>query len=148
MKNSSDSMAARLNILSTLSDMDASGLPEGDPEKTEISVNGTIRFDSRGDVFISYREDSEGGAIFSDIKISKSKVTVLRRGAIESTLVFEEGIIHRSVYSLPPYKMDMEIITGRIRKNIDDGNLQLTLNYQMKVGGSKRAAVFKITAAY
>ena len=146
MIDSSKSYKAKIKILSTLTDLGASGIPEGNPEKSETAVEGNVRYSDSSDVFISYREDTEGGAVFSDIKISESKVTVLRRGAIESTMVFEEGIIHRSVYTLHPYKMDMEIMTKRIRKSISDTGIELNLIYEMKIGGSLRSAVFKISA--
>ena len=148
MKSSTNAKAASLEILSTLTDLGASGLPEGETEKTELRLQGNIRFDDRGNTFISYREDTENGAILSDVKISDGKVTVLRRGAIESTMVFEEGILHRTVYSLPPYSMDMEIMTKRIRRSTAEGSLSLSLSYEMKIGGSARSAVFKINAIY
>ena len=146
MDSSKRESGARLNIISTLTDLSSAGLPEGEPEKSESFADGKIKFTPSGDIFISYKEDTEGGAVFSDIKISESKVTVLRRGAIESTMVFEEGILHRSVYTLPPYRMDMEIMTRRIRKSISEKSIALSLIYEMKIGGSPRSASFKITA--
>ena len=148
MNGSSREAIAKLNIISTLTDLNSAGLPEGEPEKSEVCLQGKIKFAESGDVFLSYKEDSEGGAIFSDIKISDVKVTVLRRGAIESTMVFEEGILHRSLYSMPPYRMDMEIMTKRIRRTLSDGVLSLNLIYEMKIGGSARSAMFKINAEF
>ena len=148
MNGSSREANAKLNIISTLTDLSSAGLPEGEPEKSESFTDGKIKFSPSGDIFISYKEDTEGGAVFSDIKISESKVTVLRRGAIESTMVFEEGILHRSLYSMPPYRMDMEIMTKRIRRTLSDGVLSLNLIYEMKIGGSARSAVFKINAEF
>lgn len=136
----------QLNIRSSLCDLSPAGLPDGDAENTEISAKGYIRYASDGATLISYEEDSEGGRIYSNIRICGRKVTVARRGAIESSMVFDEGVIHKSRYSMPPYEMDMEIFTEKIRQTVGFGEIQLKLIYKMKVGGSLRHCIFILTS--
>ncbi len=141
-----DFCKVRLNISSSLCDLDAAGVPDGEGESTSTNADGSMSKQKDGSLTVSYEEESESGKILSDIKITDSKITVRRRGAIESTMVFEEGVIHRSLYTLPPYSMDMQIYTKRIRRNMRFGGGELTLIYEMKIGGTTRSCTMKITA--
>ena len=138
---------ARLLISSYIEDLDTSGLPTGEPEKSEAQVLGSIAKRADGSVTLSYEEESEGGKVFCDMLLAEKKVTVLRRGEIESTLVFDEGTIHRSLYTLPPYSFDMEMFTKKIRCSMTDLGGKLELIYIMKVGGAERSCRMKIEAA-
>lgn len=137
----------KLDIFSSLQDVSSSGLAEGEAENTESHCDGIMKRTADGSLFISYEESSENGKIYSDIKITDSKIAVRRRGAIESTLIFEDGVLHKSTYTLPPYTLDMEVFTKKIRRDMHFGKGELTLIYNMNVGGAARSCIMKITVS-
>lgn len=141
----SDVKVVGLRIFSLHEELGASGLPEGERERTESCATGCLKKAADGALVLSYIEaDGENSQVHTSIRIKPDKISVQRRGGIDSIMVFEEGVIHRSVYSLPPYQMDMEILTRRIRQNMSLTGGELQLVYEMKVGGARRSAIFRI----
>lgn len=133
----------KIKIESLIETLDASGLTEGDAEKTVSECSGFLHYNG-GDAHLSYRECSEGGDTYSDIDCKDGRVTVRRKGAIVSELVFVEGETHRSVYSVPPYKFDAEVRTRRVRFDLTDTGGIIDILYNMKIGGAERSARMKI----
>ena len=115
------------------------------PEVSDTQLQGELG-ERDGCVFLSYREETESGAVYCDIKAAEDKVTVLRRGAIESTMVFERGREFKTLYKLPPYSFDMEIETLEIKQQREACSFKLTLRYKMKIGGQEKFCRMKIEA--
>lgn len=136
----------KLAINSYIENLDGSGLAEGEPEisRTERCAKMTVR-DS--DTFISYEEESENGKIFSDIRIGKTSVTVSRRGALESVLLFADGEEFNTVYSVPPYKFDMRVTTLRLRSSVDKDGGELDVLYTMSIGGAAKKCRMTISVS-
>ena len=123
-----------IKIESVIENLTPSGLVEGDAEKTFTEVGG----------FITYSESGEGGEVYSEISTDGKTVCVKRKGAIESELIFAEGEVHKSLYSVPPYKFDAEVKTRKIRSSLTDSGGSLELFYNMKIGGAEKSARMKI----
>lgn len=117
--------------------------PGGEVEKTEITPDGFLKiFD--GGFEISYVEITEGGKVVSDIKISENSVDVLRRGSVESDMHFEEGVSHKSLYTVVPYSFDSEIMTRKIRNNMTRDGGKVDIFYNMKIGGAEKSVKMRI----
>ncbi len=134
---------AKIKIESTLENLDASGLPEGDAERNVSEASGSYSF-SDGEATLCYVEENEGGRAESEIILKDGGVTVKRRGAIESELYFKEGESHSSIYSVPPYKFDAIVTARRVRVELDEYGGVITLIYNMKIGGADKSARMKI----
>ena len=134
---------AKIKILSHIENLDASGLPEGDAERTESFADGFYRF-SDGEVTVSYSENTEGGFVSSEISVKDGRVTVKRGGSIESLFEFGEGMEHKSLYEIPPYKFDTVIKTKKIRAELTPSGGTLDLKYDMRIGGSEKSARMKL----
>ncbi len=132
-----------IKIESVIENLTPSGLVEGDAEKTFTEVGGFYHCDGEKRL-ITYSESGEGGDVYSEISTDGKTVCVKRRGAIESELVFAEGEIHKSLYSVPPYKFDAEVKTRKIRSSLTDAGGSLELFYNMKIGGAEKSARMKI----
>ena len=133
----------KIKIESSIENLDQSGLPDGEVEKTVSEAVGFIH--CFGDEYlITYSERSEGGEVFSEILVKGGGVRVKRKGAIESDLYFEEGTEHKSLYSIPPYKFDASVLTRRIRNGLNEDGGVLDLFYNMKIGGAEKSARMKI----
>lgn len=134
---------AKIKMESTIQNLDSVGLADGDPERTGTEGVGYYHFD-KDKILITYCEDTEGGRVTSEIFVTGDAVRVKRTGAIESDMEIKEGFTDRSVYSIPPYKFDMEITGKRIRSELSENGGRIDLRYSMKVGGAEKSAGMKI----
>ena len=133
----------KIEVNSYIENLDESGLAEGDAEISRTEHNAKMKMHGE-DVFLSYEEESEGGKIFSDIRLSSGGITVSRRGAIESVLLFADGEEFNTVYSVPPYKFDMQVKTLRIRGSADANGGEVDILYRMSVGGAAKKCRMRI----
>ena len=134
----------RVTLRSIIDNLSETGLPTNDREEAESAADGTLSIGERGSV-IDLTEDSEGGRINTRIEIVGDKIRVRRHGAIESDLLFSEGMAHSSVYGAPPYSFDTNIFTRRIRGGITEEGGKIDIFYDMEIGGAKKSV--KMTVA-
>ena len=132
-----------LKIESAIDNLSPAGLPEGECEKSVSECQGSLRI-SDGVISVTYSEQSEGGEIRSEIVCQGGSVTVRRSGAIESEMCFTEGEIHRSVYSIPPYRFDAAVKAKRVRAEVTEDGGSIDLIYNMRIGGAEKSARMKI----
>ena len=134
-----------LTVNSVIENLDESGLPDGDPEINIFTTDGTLRlYDS--DFIITFKEESEGQITHSQITVSESFVSLTKRGAIESDMLFEEGKTTKTLYRVGPYAFDMHLTTKRIRSSVGEEGGELQLIYSMNIGGQDKNVRMKITA--
>ena len=134
---------ARIRIESTIDNLDSAGLPDGDSEKSVSEAEGTYRFIA-DEAVITYKEIVEGVEISSRIAFIGESVSVKRSGGIESHLLFKEGETTTSLYSIPPYTFDAEIMAKRVRVDLTADGGTIDLLYNMKIGGAEKASRMKI----
>ena len=135
---------AKITLKSIIDNLSDTGLPSDDREVAESTATGTLTASDRGAV-LSFSEESEGGRINTKIEILGERVRVCRHGAIESDLLFSEGMAHSSVYGAPPYSFDTNIFTRRIRGGITEEGGKIDIFYDMEIGGAKKSV--KMTVA-
>ena len=133
----------KFRISSVIENLLPSGLVDGEAEKTEIIPEGFLKI-SDGEYVITYSEMTEGGRIVSDITVKESSVRVKRVGAVESDMYFEEGLLHKSLYGVPPYSFDAEIMTRKIRNNLTRDGGKVDIFYNMKIGGAEKNVKMRI----
>ncbi|MBQ7356910.1 MAG: DUF1934 domain-containing protein [Clostridia bacterium] len=134
---------AKIKIESVIQNLDAVGLADGDPERSSNEGVGYYHFDEEK-ILITYSEQTEGGRLTSEVLVTGGAVRVRRSGAIESDMEIREGVTDHSVYSIPPYKFDMEISGRRVRLRLDCDGGEIDLSYSMKIGGAEKSARMKI----
>lgn len=137
----------KIKIHSYIENLDSAGLRDGEPEVNDSEHTALLTL--MGDeLYISYEENSEGGKIASDIHImAENKITVCRRGAIESVLLFADGEVFNTLYTIPPYKFDMQVKTLRIRNSLSVDGGSLDILYSMTVGGASKKCRMKISVS-
>ncbi len=136
----------KLTIHSIIENLGDNGLPEDEPEISISTVLGSLR-DNDGILHLGYTEQSEGGPVECHISIyPDSGVSISRRGAIISDMLFMEGEDCNTIYSIPPYKFEMSLHTRRIRSDMTCEGGVLRLLYSMNVGGQEKNVQMKITA--
>ena len=125
-----------VTVKSVIQNLDG-GVPYGEEEVTEAIVFGFMRPTEDG-FFLTYSENGEGGKTVSDVTASSERVTVRRRGAVESEMVFSVGETHSSLYEIPPYRFDMKVTATKIRNTLALGSGGLDLFYKMEIGGAEK----------
>ena len=138
---------AKISLQSFIDNLDKDGLPEGECERSCVSVFGEVAILGEA-VNISYEEQSEEGKVITELKISDGEAILERKGAISSVMVFSESKPYKTVYSLPPYSFDMEIFTRRLELNVSDCGLFLRLVYNMNVGGASKLCRMRLEAEF
>ena len=133
----------KILMSSVIENLLPSGLSDGEPEKTEIITDGFLKI-TDGGLAISYVEQTEGGRVAADIFIADGSVRVKRAGAIESDMLFEEGLLHKSLYGVPPYAFDTEIYTKKIRNSMTRDGGRVDIFYTMKIGGADKKVRMRI----
>ena len=135
----------KIKIISTVEELDESGLADSS-ERTENGAFGTLSGED-GLLTLSYKESTESGDISSRVVTDGKTVVVGRTGALSSEFVFDEKNEHSSIYSVGPYSFDALITTKRIRNSLTIDGGELTLLYEMTVGGAKKRVKMKIAVA-
>ena len=130
--------SAMISLTSTIENITETGLPTNDRETSNTTASGVLTIGERGGI-VSFTESTEGGEVKTKIELLKDKIRVRRHGAIESDMLFSEGISHRSVYSIPPYSFDASIFTRRIRGEIGETGGRVDIFYDMEIGGAKKS---------
>ena len=134
-----------LTVNSVIDNLDAEGLPEGDPEINIFTTDGTLSVSDDGYI-ISFTERDEGGESHSDIYVRNQEVLLKKSGAILSEMRFTEGKSHNSLYRVGPYSFDMRVVTKKIRSSMTENGGELQLIYSMCIGGQNKNARMKISA--
>lgn len=131
-----------IKISSTVEELDVGGLAESS-EKSENKLLGSLCA-TDGVLTLSYKESTDGGEVFSEIIICADEIAVRRTGALTSEFIFAEGREHSSLYSVGPYAFDATVVAKRIRNSLTEDGGELTLLYEMEVGGAKKRIRMKI----
>ena len=118
-----------------------------DGETIETTLYGTIE-NKNGDVSIRYDEETEGmNGVHTLVKFSadaKNEVSIVRSGAIEAFMYFEEKKRHVCVYNTGYMPFEICIFTSRINNEIEeDGTLELEYLIEIK-GACAQKTVFRM----
>ena len=72
-----------------------------EPEIIELVTEGTMEF-TKGGWDISYEESALTGleGVTTTFRVEPGKVTLTRKGALNSQMVFQEGVSHDSLYQM------------------------------------------------
>lgn len=134
----------KLDIESHIDSLNEQGLPEGETESNISSFTGVMKI-GEDEIAVSYKEVSENGTVNCTVVSDGERVTVRRNGAIVSVMVFDEKEPFRTIYTVPPYKFDMEINTRGLSSTLSEHGGAIDILYDMEIGGMTRTAKMKIT---
>ncbi len=124
----------------TAEDYDDSKQENSEPERTQIKSHGTFEID--GDIAKIYYDETElTGLEGSQTVISfnmrePDAVTMMRTGAVSTTLVFEKGRRHHCSYRTQYMLFEVCVNTMSV-KNTLDANGCLELDYIVEIRGAR-----------
>lgn len=134
-----------LNISSVIHNLDDAGLTVGDTEKDSFTTDGFLKIND-GVFTLSYVEKRENSKVFCDIISDGKTVSVKRTGSVECKMLFESGKSFSGIYKIPPFAFDMELFTKKADSSLTKDGGEISLVYDMTIGGAKKACKMTVTA--
>lgn len=72
------------------------------------------------------------------LKFNDRRFTVIRRGSMESTMTFEKGKKHRSLYRTPFGNLEIGTFATRLLILKSDEKIRIEADYDLELNGSMR----------
>ena len=113
-----------------------------EPEIIELMTDGTIEFVSGG-WDISYEESELTGlaGVTTTFRVEPGKVTLTRKGPLNSTMVFQENVVHESLYQMPFGALMLSVkATSVFFDIVPDGGV-IDLSYQINIENSEAGVI-------
>ena len=107
-----------------------------DPEAEDISLVTQGRFYRRKGIwYISYDETEVTGmtGTRTTVRVAPEAVTVIRTGRYPSTMEFEVGQRHRTIYRTDWGDLEFGVVTRAIETDLTDAGGQLKVSYGLEV---------------
>ena len=88
--------------------------------------------------FIEETEGSSSAVITNLLKIdtNSSTVTLTKKGASSSNMVFQEGLHHKSPYKTPFGTMQMSLLTNKLSIEESEATIDITIHYSLEMNYS------------
>ena len=113
-----------------------------EPEIIELVTEGTMEF-ANGGWDISYEESDLTGlaGVTTTFRGEPGKVTLIRRGALNSQMVFQEGVSHDSLYEMEFGALMINVrATSVIYDIVPDGGM-IDLVYQINIENTEAGEI-------
>ena len=105
-----------------------------DPDETELMTEGTMALTEDG-IVLSYEESELTGmeGTTTTFEVKGPRVTLIRSGAVNSQMVFEEGRQHTSLYETPFGELSVDIQTSVLKHNLTERGGVMEIKYSIAV---------------
>ena len=105
-----------------------------DPDSTELMTEGTMTM-LDGQIRLSYKESELTGMEGTNTTfiVEGKRVTLLRTGAVNSQMIFEEGEQHTSLYETPFGELTVDIQTSKLLHNLSERGGLMEIKYSIAV---------------
>ncbi len=113
-----------------------------EPEIIELMTDGTMEFVSGG-WDISYEESELTGlaGVTTTFRVEPGKVTLTRKGPLNSTMVFQANVVHESLYQMPFGALMLSVkATSVFFDIVPDGGV-IDLSYQINIENSEAGVI-------
>lgn len=113
-----------------------------EPEIIELVTEGTMEF-RKGGWDISYEESELTGlaGVTTTFRVEPGKVTLTRKGALNSTMVFQENVVHESLYQMPFGALMLSVkATSVFFDIVPDGGV-IDLSYNISIENSEAGVI-------
>jgi len=113
-----------------------------EPEVIELVTEGTMEL-KQGGWDISYEESALTGleGVTTTFRVEPGRVTLTRKGALNSQMVFQEGVPHDSLYQLPFGALMLTVkATSVFYDIVPDGGV-IDLRYQINIENTEAGII-------
>lgn len=106
-----------------------------EPEIIELVTDGTMEFRDGG-WDISYEETELTGlaGVTTTFRVEPDKVTLTRKGALNSQMIFQKDVVHESLYQMPFGALMLSVKATSVFYDIlpDGGVIDLSYNIEIE----------------
>ena len=105
-----------------------------EPDVIELVTEGTMEF-CNGGWDISYEETELTGmaGVTTTFRVEPGKVTLDRKGALKSRMVFQENVVHDSLYQMPFGALMITICATSVFYDITPDGGVIDLSYTIEI---------------
>ena len=113
-----------------------------EPEVIELVTDGTMEFRTGG-WDISYEESELTGlaGVTTTFRVEPGKVTLTRKGPLNSTMVFQENVVHESLYQMPFGALMLSMKASRVFFDIVPDGGVIDLTYQIDIENTQAGEI-------
>lgn len=120
---------------------------DGEELVTETEAMGICEHNEK-EYRLSYKEETQDGAVHNEVSVCETGVTVIKRGAVEADMKFEPGHKHAFGYKTSQGEIPFVASGGRIRYNEKDCCFISEFDYTLSVGDFMQECSMRIEAEY
>ena len=113
-----------------------------EPEIIQLVTDGTMEFRSGG-WDISYEESELTGlaGVTTTFRVEPGMVTLTRKGALNSTMIFQQNVVHESLYQMPFGALMLAAKATRVVFDIVSDGGFIDLSYNINIENSEAGVI-------
>ena len=113
-----------------------------EPEIIQLVTDGTMEFRSGG-WDISYEESELTGlaGVTTTFRVEPGMVTLTRKGALNSTMIFQQNVVHESLYQMPFGALMLSVKATRVFFDIVPDGGVVDLSYNISIENSEAGVI-------
>ncbi len=126
----------------TLSIQGVQHYPEQEPEIIELVTDGTL--ENRDGIWdICYEETDLTGleGVQTTFRLEPGQVTLMRTGKLRSTMVFQEGVVHESLYQMEFGVLMLTVCAKELQARIDETGGTVDMVYSLAIENNEAGLV-------
>lgn len=105
-----------------------------DPEIIELVTEGTLERSEDGWI-ICYQESDLTGleGVTTTFRVAPGKIILTRTGKLNSEMVFQEGVVHESLYKVEFGALMLSVCASKINAQLDENGGTVELVYSIEI---------------
>ena len=105
-----------------------------DPEIIELVTEGTLERCEDGWI-ICYQESNLTGleGVTTTFRVAPGKIILTRTGKLNSEMVFQEGVVHESLYKVEFGALMLSVCASKINAQLDENGGTVELVYSIEI---------------
>ena len=113
-----------------------------EPDVIELTTDGTMEYTNDG-WDISYEESELTGlaGVTTTFRVEPTKVTLTRKGPLSSTMIFQENVVHESLYQMPFGALMLSVKATRVFFDIVPDGGVIDLSYDISIENSEAGVI-------
>ena len=113
-----------------------------EPEIIELMTDGIMEFRDGG-WDISYEESELTGlaGVTTTFRVEPGKVTLTRKGALDSQMIFQENVVHESLYQMPFGALMLSVKATQVFFDIVPDGGVIDLSYNISIENSEAGVI-------
>ena len=112
------------------------------PEIIQLVTDGTMEF-CNGGWDISYEESELTGlaGVTTTFRVEPDKVTLTRKGALNSQMIFQKNVVHESLYQMPFGALMLSVMATSVFFDILPEGGVIDLSYNIEIENTQAGVI-------